>query len=282
MEPAPAREPEAEEEDQPPLFRRHSSQNMTLMFQEAQAEQDAADSGAAAAARPAAQADADALDAAGGGGCAAVAGPPAVEEHTPTRIRSGTIPARFSPSADGPATIDFTTSSGNNLLGRNPDSSPPGGSDRRSSPVPTPRLRGTLAEGHILPLNLDNHFYIVHKVATGRHIAQSLHMTLKSEGFESWLDVDRGHSGGTGQDGPTASNMEEGIRKSANLLLVLTKDVLESEWCQQELQWGIKEGKGVVCVHDEKCKEDHCDHFDFAKEPQKAPEEFRNLVRESV
>ena len=40
MEPAPAREPEAEEEDQPPLFRRHSSQNMTLMFQEAQAEQD--------------------------------------------------------------------------------------------------------------------------------------------------------------------------------------------------------------------------------------------------
>jgi hypothetical protein len=228
--------------------------------------------------------DADAPDAAGGGGCAAVAGAPAVKEHTPSRIRSGTIPARFSPSADGPATIDFTTSSGNNLLGRNSDSSPPGGYDRRSSPVPTPRLRGTLAAegGYVLPLHLAYHFYIVHKVATGRHIAQSLHMTLKSEGFESWLDVDTGHSGGTGQDGPTASNMEEGIRKSANLLLVLTKDVLESEWCQQELQWGIKEGKGVVCVHDEKCKEDHCDHFDFAKEPQKAPEEFRNLVRESV
>ena len=107
-------------------------------------------------------------------------------------------------------------------------------------------------------------------------------MTLKSEGFESWLDVDTGHSGGTGQDGPTASNMEEGIRKSANLLLVLTKDVLESEWCRQELQWGIESAKGVVCVHDEKCEKNHSNFFDFAKDLQKAPEEFRKLVLDQV
>jgi hypothetical protein len=162
-----------------------------------------------------------------------------------------------------------------------------------SSPVETPRLRGTLAAegGHILPLHLDYHFYIVHKVETGRHIAQSLHITLKSEGFESLVDVDREHSSGAGQDGPTASRvatpaarrlMREGMRKSANLLLVLTTDVLDSEWCHHELQEGIMAGKGVVCVHDENCKEDHSNFFDFAKDPQKAPEEFRKLVLDQV
>ena len=264
------------QDDQQPTFRRANSSNMVLLVEEAAQE-------------PWAQDDDD-------------VGPPVAAE-TRSRFRSGTIPAHFSPSSsldvsstswflsgapldgssnnhlgDGPATmLDYRTgASAGALLGRNAGST--GGY------VQTPRLRGTMATegGHVLPRNLDYHFYIVHKVATGRHIAQALHMTLKSEGFKSWLDVDTGHSASTGQDGPTKSNMEEGIRKSANILLVLTKDVLESDWCRQELQWAIDAGKGVVCVHDASCRDDHSNFFDFSKDTMNVPEQFRSLVLEQV
>jgi hypothetical protein len=63
------------------------------------------------------------------------------------------------------------------------------------------------------------------------------------------------------------------------MLLVLTKGVMQSEWCGKELKWAQEEGKPVVCVHDPACKLGHSDHFDFSAEIAAAPEHLKAVVK---
>ena len=43
-----------------------------------------------------------------------------------------------------------------------------------------------------LPRHLRHHFYMCHKVSTGRHIAKALAELLRAEGFKPWLDSEVG------------------------------------------------------------------------------------------
>jgi hypothetical protein len=142
---------------------------------------------------------------------------------------------------------------------------------------PTPRLRGGTGETEVLNFGLHYHFYICHKVETGRHLASTLHITLQGEQFKCWLDVDTGR-GSTGEHGPTENNMRAGVHESACMLLLLTRGVLESEWCGKELQWALDEGKPIICIKDDACKVGHSNHFDFGAELAKAPEHLRVVV----
>jgi hypothetical protein len=143
----------------------------------------------------------------------------------------------------------------------------------------TPRLRrdGERGRAEPLPRHLRFHFYVCHKVTTGRHIAKALSQVLLAEGFKPWLDIDVGHDATTGHHGPTAENMLRGIQDSACVLLVLTKDVLRSEWCQKELRWAADAKKQVVCVHD--TEKDDPNYFDFKVETRTAPPWLVQLVQ---
>ena len=141
----------------------------------------------------------------------------------------------------------------------------------------TPRPTGDSGRKEVLPLGLKYHFYVCHKVDTARHIASTLHGLLRSEQFSSWLDVDTGR-GPNGEHGPTESNMRAGVRDSACMLLVLTRGVMQSDWCGKELTWAQEQGKPIVCVYDQACKPGHSDYFDFSKETAAAPEHLKAVV----
>jgi hypothetical protein len=211
---------------------------------------------------------------------------PEPEQHEALGVRSVSLE-----SAVSSGTASSTRSTVGSVPSRLPSMRSTAGVPESADPalqaagcVPSPRLRGNLFEdtvgAAILPLEKQHHFYICHKVSSGRLIAQALHGLLKQEGFSSWLDVDAGFSSTTGQSGPTESNMRDGIRSSANVLLVLSHGVLGSEWCQEELNWALEDGLGVVCVHDPDCRKGHCDHFDFDTEIAAAPKWLRKLVRD--
>jgi uncharacterized protein len=94
-------------------------------------------------------------------------------------------------------------------------------------------------------------FFISHKQSTGGHFAGNLKHELLDlhPGLHIFLDVD---------DRNAVQNLEENIKRSKNIILLLTDDLLESKWVCKEIEWAVEANKNIITVWD---KEKHPDFW---------------------
>jgi len=85
--------------------------------------------------------------------------------------------------------------------------------------------------------------FISHKQSSGGDMAALLSEKLKHRGFSIWYDQQA-------TDGLTKAAMKDGILKSRNYMLLLTKDVFKSKAVLFELETAVRAKKNILLVHE--------------------------------
>ncbi len=89
----------------------------------------------------------------------------------------------------------------------------------------------------------------------------TLSHVLKERGFLCWYDNQ--------MENLTRDAMAEGVRKSAFVILFLSKGVLERPFVQFEVETALSANKRVLLLHEQDPRHNP---FDFAQEVQAAPD----------
>ena len=87
-----------------------------------------------------------------------------------------------------------------------------------------------------------DHFFISHAQSTGGDQANLIATNLEKRGAKVWYD----QSATT----ITATSMEDGVRRSVVLLLLLTEGTLSRPFCQKEIRWARQYEVEIVGVYE--------------------------------
>ena len=94
-----------------------------------------------------------------------------------------------------------------------------------------------------LPSGMKNHAFISHKQATAADMAGLLAERLSNRSLNIWYDI--GHKGNL-----AVPEMKKGIAESKCYILLLTKDVFQSEMVCMEFETAIKMNKPILAIHE--------------------------------
>eukprot|EP00927_Polykrikos_kofoidii_P076668 TRINITY_DN7372_c0_g1_i1.p1 TRINITY_DN7372_c0_g1~~TRINITY_DN7372_c0_g1_i1.p1 ORF type:complete len:753 (+),score=70.30 TRINITY_DN7372_c0_g1_i1:208-2259(+) len=108
---------------------------------------------------------------------------------------------------------------------------------------------GEFGQGRYLPRGKIFHYFLSHKKHHSRmadaseHVARSLHDALEAAGYIGFFDIDD-------LDMIDRDSIEEGVKRSCVMLVVISDETAESEWCRFE--WEIAQANDVEikCIVD--------------------------------
>jgi hypothetical protein len=110
-----------------------------------------------------------------------------------------------------------------------------------------PFLHGATADGAYTPLPrplpMRYSFFISHAQMDAASTAKSFYNVANRLGVHCWYDMEQAQL--------TLEGMKQGVRDSDVLLLILTKNVLDRWFCQQEILTAIHEGKPIQLLVEE-------------------------------
>ena len=126
------------------------------------------------------------------------------------------------------------------------------------------------AERHLAVLQAPHDIhdvFINHRQATGGDQCARLALLLEQRGLKVWYDM---HA-----DDLTLSGMEDGVRRSKNMLVLMSDGVMSRPYCQEQ-RWAKKYGCGFISVQEE--KEGHPGNVDLGKEKERAPHDLEQML----
>ena len=111
------------------------------------------------------------------------------------------------------------------------------------------------------------HFFISHCQATGQDQAHLLCTNLKARGAKVWYDME--------MDEITTQGMEDGVRDSMVMIVLLTPLIMSRPFCQLEMRSAKKHDLKIigVCEQDERRGK-----VDFAAEKAAAPDDLKDIL----
>ena len=109
--------------------------------------------------------------------------------------------------------------------------------------------------------------FITHAQATGADQCAMLARLLEARGLKVWYDMQA--------EDLTLGGMEDGVRRSRNILVFMSDGIMSRPCCQQEQRWAQAYGCTFIGV-----KEDDARHgaVDLVKEKESAPQDLRHIV----
>jgi hypothetical protein len=109
--------------------------------------------------------------------------------------------------------------------------------------------------------------FITHAQATGADQCAMLARLLEARGLKVWYDMQA--------EDLTLAGIEDGVRRSRNILVFMSDGIMSRPCCQQEQRWAQAYGCTFIGV-----KEDDARHgaVDLVKEKESAPQDLQHIV----